>query len=111
MSLDTAMMKTVIGDGQEPLLNRHSITDARRNLPALVRDVGAGKVAQLTRRGKPVAGLLGLGQFERLTSAQPTFEEAYRVFRARVDLSALQIDPDEVFGDTRDPSPGRIVEF
>ena len=100
-----------MGNRQAPSANRHSITEARRSLSALVRDAETGKVAQLTRRGKPVAVLLGLSQFERLTSVQPTFEEAYRAFRARVDLSALQIDPDEVFGDTRDPSPGRIVEF
>lgn len=111
MSLDTAMMKTVMGNRQAPSANRHSITEARRSLSALVRDAETGKVAQLTRRGKPVAVLPGLSQFERLTSVQPTLEEAYRAFRARVDLSALQIDPDEVFGDTRDPSPGRIVEF
>lgn len=100
-----------MGDRQAPSANRHSITYARRNLPALVRDAETGKVAQLTRRGMPVAVLLGLSQFERLTSVQPTFEQVYRAFRARVDLAALQIDPDEVFGDTRDASPGRIVQF
>lgn len=80
-------------------------------MPALVRDVETGNVAQLTRRGMPVAVLLGLSQCERLTSGQPTFEQAYRAFRASVDLSALQFDPDEVLRDTRDASPGRNVQF
>lgn len=100
-----------MADRQAPLANRNAITDAARNLPALVRDVELGSVALLTRRGMPVAVLLGLSRFELLTAGQPTFEQAYRKFRASVDLSALQIDSDGVFGDTRDASPGRNVQF
>lgn len=105
------MMRIVMGERHGRSAKTYSITDARRDLPALVCDVEPGKVAQLTRRGMPVAVLLDLSQFERLTPVRSTFEQVYRAFRARVDLSALQIDPDEVFGDTRDASPGRIVQF
>ena len=105
------MMRIAMADRLGRLASRHSITDARRNLPALVRDVENGNLAELTRRGKPVAVLLGLSQFERLTSRQPTFEQAYRAFCESVDLPALQIDPDEVFGDIRDSTPGRSVQF
>lgn len=104
------MMRMDMGDRQGRLASRHSITDARRNLPALVRDAENGNLVELTRRGKPVAVLLGLSQFERLTSGQPTFEQAYRAFCESVDLPALKIDPDEVFGDIRDPTPGRIAQ-
>ena len=93
------MMPMDMRDRQGRLGSRHSITDARRNLPALVRDEENGDLVELTRRGKLVAVLLGLSQFERLISGQRTFEQAYRAFCESVDLRALQIDPDEVFGD------------
>lgn len=35
------------------------------------------------------------------------FWEAYEEFRRRNDLSRLGIEPEEIFGDVRDPSPGR----
>lgn len=105
------MMRIVVDERQGRLAKRCSITGAGRNLPTLFRDVETGNVAQLTRPRMPVAVLLGLSQFEWLTSRQPTFEQAYRAFRESVDLSVLQIDPSEVFGDSRDASPGRNVQF
>lgn len=53
---------------------------------------------------------LGFSQSERLTSGQPSFQHAYRAFHAPFDLPALRIDPDGMFGDTRDGWPGRIVQ-
>jgi len=46
---------------------QHSIAEARNNLPSLVRAAESGKAVELTRRGKPVAVLIGRRQYERLT--------------------------------------------
>jgi hypothetical protein len=35
------------------------------------------------------------------------FSEAYEKFRKRFDLEELNLDPDEILRDVRDPSPGR----
>ena len=42
-----------------------------------------------------------------LAEGRRSFWEAYEEFRREFDPAQLGIDPDEVFGDVRDPSPGR----
>ena len=86
-----------------------SIAEARTNLPKLVRDAESGTVVELTRRGRPVAVLLGWTEYGRLTAGSQGFSEAYDNFRREVDLRQLAIDPDEVFGTARDRTPGRGV--
>lgn len=51
-----------------------SIADAKRQLSAWVRDAEHGETVVITRRGKPVAALVGaadLEQLERLRAAGP----------------------------------------
>lgn len=91
--------------------DRHSIADARSNLPRLVREAESGKTVELTRRGEPVAVLIGHREFERLTGRYRNFADAYRVFREQVDLAELAIDPDELFGNVRERTPGRDVRL
>ena len=62
---------------------------------------------ELTRRGKTVAVLIG--ENSELTSKG--FWEAYEKFRREHNLEEANIDPDEVWGDVRDPSPGRAFRF
>jgi prevent-host-death family protein len=45
-----------------------SIADARAQLPKIIHAVETGDVTQLTRRGKPVAILLSLKEYETLLS-------------------------------------------
>ena len=90
---------------------RHSIAEARRNLPSLVRDAENGRAVELTRRGEPMAVLIGLREFKRLTSRRRGFGDAYREFATSVGLDGLALDPDELFGDVRDEAPGREVRL
>lgn len=88
--------------------DRHSIAQARSNLPRLVREAEQGKAVELTRRGEPVAVLIGCREFERLTTGRYRhFDETYRAFREAVGLDDLAIDPDVVFAGARDEGPGR----
>jgi prevent-host-death family protein len=89
----------------------HSIAEARSNLPTLIRDAEAGKTVELTRHGEPVAVLVGRRQYERLTAKTRGFEQSYRRFTREHDLDELAIDPDEVFGSTRDRTGGREVDL
>ena len=85
-----------------------SIAEARHNLAALVHELEHRPRIQLTRRGKTVAVLLSVREYQRLTAAH--FWEAYTAFRTTTDLAQLDIDP-AVFKGVRDQSPGREVRW
>ena len=93
------------------MTEKYSITEARRNLPRLIRKAEHGETVELTRRGETVAVLVGQRTFERLTAGRRSFAEAYREFKTTVDLAELDLDPDELFAGARDPSPGRQVRL
>ena len=93
------------------MMERYSIAEARRNLPALVRAAENGKAVELTRRGKPVAVLMGRLEFARLSSDRQGFAEAWSRFAASVELAELALDPDELFGDARAEGAGRDVRL
>ncbi|HYX26253.1 MAG TPA: type II toxin-antitoxin system Phd/YefM family antitoxin [Thermoanaerobaculia bacterium] len=87
------------------MVKTYSIAEARDNLTSVVQEAEEGTQVELTRQGKPVAVLVGVEDFERLSKKKPGFWEAYQEFRRTADLSEL--DPDEIFRDVRDQSPGR----
>jgi prevent-host-death family protein len=86
---------------------KHAIAEARKNLPQLVRDAESGKSIELTRRGLPVAVLISRKDYDRLTSAHRGFSRTYAEFLREVDLRALAIDVEAVFGSSRDRTAGR----
>ena len=88
------------------MTEQHSIADARRNLSTLVRDAENGKAVALTRRGKPVAVLIGCREFERLNEGRLGFSAAWRNFAHDAGLVELALGPDELFGDIRGKKPG-----
>ena len=93
------------------MTKRRSIAEARIHLPSLVRKAESGEAVELTRRGEPVAGLIGRKQYTRLTSKHRRFIEAYEKFARDFDLAALGIDPDDLFSGARDESHGREVRL
>jgi len=90
---------------------QHSIAEARNSLPSLVRAAESGKAVELTRRGEPVAVLIGRRQYERLTLKFRGFSETYEEFTREIDLGELAINPDELFAGGRDGSHGREVDL
>jgi len=84
-----------------------SIAEAKSALPKLVREVESGPPVTLTRRGKPVAVLIGIDQLARLEGRRARFTAAYAELVQRFDLVALAIDPDEVFTRSRESDGGR----
>ena len=93
------------------MTDKHSIAEARRNLPSLVRQAEKGMAVKLTRRGEPVAVLMGWQRFERLASTRRSFAAAYRDFTNESDLAELALDPDDLFAGTREDTPGRNVRL
>jgi prevent-host-death family protein len=89
------------------MAKQYSISEARNNLPNLIREVEHGPPVELTRRGHRVAVLLSINDFQRLTVNKEDLWTAIQRFRAKYDLSDLDID--QIYGDVRDRSPGREV--
>jgi antitoxin Phd len=87
-----------------------SIAEARHDLAALVHQLDRQPHIQLTRRGKPVAVLLSVREYDRLTTQPQGFWAAYSAFTKATDLLRLGIEP-QVFEDVRDRSRGREVSW
>ena len=86
----------------------YSIAQARATLPTIVDQVDSQGPVEITRRGKPVAVMLSLSQYERLTTNRPTFAEAFALFRRTHDLTEFGLEGELA---PRDTSPGRAVEL
>jgi len=83
-----------------------SVAEVRRRLPQLLREVEGGEGIRITRRGRPVAVLLSVEEYERLRRRRPSFRAALARFREQVgEGEGLDLDV------PRDPSPGREVEL
>jgi prevent-host-death family protein len=90
------------------MATRYSIAEARSNLPTIVDQAEAGQEIELTRRGKAVAVVVSLREFERLRGERASFGDAYRRFLATHLLSEVGLD--EAFsGAARDTTVGRKV--
>ena len=89
---------------------KYSIAEARHNLAALVHELERKDHIELTRRGEPVAVLLSMQTYKRLTTPKAGFWDAYQKFRQSHSLEQLNIEPD-VFANVRDRSAGRDVNL
>ena len=92
------------------LIKQYSIAQARNQFTALVRDVEQEQRVELTRHGKPVAVLISMQTYQRLSKPQTGFWDAYQSFQQAVDLPALKIE-DDIFSAVRDKNPGRDITW
>ena len=92
------------------MLKQYSIAEARNHFTSLVHHVEQESAIELTRHGKPVAVLLSIQEYKRLSSSKSGFWEAFKVFQNKVNLPELDLEPD-LFAGLRDRSPGREVTW
>ena len=88
------------------MIKQYSIAHARNHFAAIVHDLRRTLTVKVTRRGKVVAVLMTIEEYERLTVTRTDFWTAYETFRESVDLSQLNIEPD-IFAGVRDTFSGR----
>jgi antitoxin Phd len=86
----------------------YSIADARRNLPGVVDAVEAGAEVRLTRRGRPVAVVVSVDEFDRLKQKRASFAEAFGEFRKRFPEGSGGVER-RYWGSLRDRGSGRKV--
>lgn len=85
---------------------KYSVAKARANLPKLLDEVELGREVELTRRGKRIAVVLSVEEYDRLSRGYRDFAEAYDTHRARypgLNQSVLE--------GLRDGSTGRKVRL
>ena len=92
------------------MMPRYSIAEARNHFAEIVHDLKHVSRVEVTRRGRPVAILISVEEFEMLRAGNVTFTSAYEAFRNTHDLAKEEIEP-EVFEGLRDPSPGREMSW
>jgi antitoxin Phd len=92
------------------LSKSYSIAAARNQLPGILHDVEHGRPVEITRRGKPVAVVVSIQEYRRMSSPRTSFAEAYAAWRKGVDPEDLDAEPG-YFDALRDRSPGRDVNL
>ena len=87
-----------------------SIAEAKNRLPNIIHYVEKGPHVELTRRGKPVAMLLSIREYERLSRKYTGFWNAISEFRRKFEDEGIEISERDFKG-LRDLSVGREVEL
>jgi prevent-host-death family protein len=87
----------------------YSIAEARNQLSRVVHEAEDGGEVRLTRRGKPVAVVLSMEEFQRLQGAARRTVWSV-IEEARAELSETTPAPGE-FDGVRSTEPGRDVQW
>lgn len=88
-----------------------SIAEARDKLARLVHCAENGQLVEITRRGKAVAVLLSLKEYQRLVGRTPPLWKAIEEFREVSGIGSHDLEPDEVFAVDRKADRDREVEL
>ena len=91
-------------------MKRYTIAEARHDLAAIVHELEDKEQIELTRRGEPVAVLLSMDAYRRLTAPPKKFGAAYQAYLASQPVTEAEGEPD-VLADVRDRTPGREVDL
>ena len=93
----------------DAMAKRYSVAEARTSLAAIVDEAEAGRNVELTRRGRAVAVVISLREFERLRGGRRPFAKAYRAFVEKYPPSEIGGEAD--FPPARDKETGRKVSL
>ena len=93
------------------MLKSYSIAEAKNHFTELVHDLETESTIQVTRRGKPVAIMLSVQQYQQLNSKRSDFWEALLAFRAKLDALEIDLDPESFLSGVRDRAPGREFDW
>ena len=86
----------------------YSIAESKNRLPALIHEAENDEPIFIHRRGKPVAVLLSLETYTRLTQKRPrSFTQAYDHFQALWQHEPDAALAEDDFDNVRDSAPGR----
>jgi len=69
-----------------------SIAEAKNRLPTIIHYVEKGPSVELTRRGKPVAVLLSIQEYDRLSRKYTGFWNAITEFRRKAENETCPLE-------------------
>lgn len=93
-------------------MTEYSIAEGNSNFAKIIREAESKGPVRIVRRGKAIAVVLSVEEYERLSAPPKDFWSAYLRWRSQVDWSGITNDEiDEIFKDVRDKSPGRDFSF
>lgn len=81
------------------------------NLDRILQEVEQGEPVEIIWQGKQVAVMLSASEYERLLSKKLGFWESVEQLRQEYDVENADINPDQIFANVRDKSPGRDIIF
>lgn len=85
----------------------YSVVDIKTHFSKILREVEAGKVAEVQRHGESVAVLVSVKEYNALLTTRPSFSAALETFRSEADFVPIDLNTDEL----RDKTTGRDVEL
>ena len=84
-----------------------SVAEARNHLAQLVHDVEVGEPIQITRRGEPVAVIIDMASWRRMTHTKPDLVACLETYWTSLE----DFDPGPIFDAVRDRAPGPDVNL
>ena len=94
-------------------MTQYSIAQAKDKLTQLIRSVEEGEPVEITRRGEPVAVILSMDEYRRLSKVPQNFGEAVLAFRQQYIEGQPWFENEEIddIVDVRDKSSAREVDL
>lgn len=92
------------------MAKQYSIAQARSNLAQLVDQAETGSKIEITRRGKPVAVVLSVEEYSRLSAERAPFRDAFNRFLHAHPRKELGFD-EKYFESLRTRESGRDVSL
>jgi cellobiose PTS system EIIB component len=92
-------------------MTQYSIEQVQTQLNEIIQAVEQGEAIEITRQGTQVAILLSPDEYTYAKKEKSGFGAALEKFRRELVAEGIDLDPDEVFKDVRDRSPGREVNL
>jgi len=89
---------------------QYTIADAKNKLPAIIHSVETGQAVKLTRHGRPVAVLLSIKDYQRMSRKREGYWRALNSFRKQMEKECVFITGED-FENIRDSFSGREVDF
>ena len=83
----------------------YSIAQTRDKFASIVHEVEHLSAVEVTRRGKPIAMIISIAEYERLKAGKQNFWDACTEFRESINWDDVDIGP-ETFAEVRDRSTG-----
>lgn len=84
----------------------YSIAQTRDKFTSIIHDVEKSCSVEVTRRGKPIAIILSIAEYQRLKGGRQNFWDACQQFRESTNWDEVDVGA-ETFEDVRDHSTGR----